>query len=91
MKELLILAILVESLVQIIKSLFDNGKLNRTVLVSIVVGLLLAFTIGLDVFSILGLEARIDFVGVIATGLLISRGANFVHDLIEKLNNIGKE
>lgn len=91
MKELLILAILVESLVQIIKSLFDSGKLNRTVLVSIVVGLLLAFTIDLDIFSILGLETRIAFVGVIATGLLISRGANFVHDLIEKLNNIGKE
>ena len=50
MKELLILAILVESLVQIIKSLFDNGKLNRTVLVSIAVGLLLAFTIDLDIF-----------------------------------------
>lgn len=91
MKELLILAVLVESLVQIVKSLFDNGKLNRTVLVSIAVGLLLAFTIDLDIFSILGLEARIAFVGVIATGLLISRGANFVHDLIDKLHNIGKE
>ena len=91
MKEITILAILVESLVQIIKSLFDNGKLNRTVLVSIAVGLLLAFTINLDIFEILGLEARIAFVGVIATGLLISRGANFVHDLIDKLQTIGKE
>ena len=94
MNELLILitmGILVEAVVEVIKSIYENGKINKTVILSIFVGLLFAFTLGVDLFSLLGIDTHIAYVGTVATGLIVSRGANFVHDLIDKLQTIGKE
>lgn len=90
MKELLVLAtgaILVESLVEIIKSVYNERKINLVVITSILVGLLIAFTLDLDLFKLLGLNAQIDYVGLIATGMIISRGSNYVHDLLATLGN----
>ena len=87
MNELLILVtmgILVEAVVEVIKSIYEDGKVNKTVILSIFVGLIFAFTLGIDLFSLLGINTNIAYVGVVATGLVVSRGSNFVHDLIEK-------
>ena len=91
MKEILVLvtsAILVESLVEILKSVFKDNKLNKAVIVSIIVGLLIAFTLDLDLFKLLNLQARIDYVGIVATGLIISRGSNYAHELLDKLKEV---
>lgn len=85
--QLIIIAILVEALTEVFKSMFKDGKFEKANIVSIVVGLLLAFTINLDLFEVIGLIPMIPYVGVVATGLLISRGANVVHDVMSKINN----
>ena len=88
MNELLILVtmgILVEAVVEVIKSIYDNGKLNKVILLSILVGILFAFTLQVDIFQLLGIEVHIDYVGIVATGMIISRGSNFVHDIISQL------
>lgn len=88
MNELLILitmGVLVEAVVEVIKSIFNEGKVNYSVLLSIIVGILFAFTLRVDLFSLLGIEVHIAYVGTVASGLIVSRGANFVHNLISKL------
>lgn len=85
--QLIIIAVLVEALTEVFKSIFKNGRLDRSSILSIVVGLILAFTINLDLFVAIGLVPTIPFIGVVATGLLISRGANTVHDVISRINN----
>ena len=88
MNELLILVtmgILVEAVVEVIKSIYDNGKMNKVILLSILVGILFAFTLQVDIFQLLGIEVHIDYVGIVATGMIISRGSNFVHDIISQL------
>lgn len=87
--QLVIIAILVEALTEVFKSVFKDGRLNKSSILSIVVGLILAFTIDLDLFVTIGLTPTIPVIGVVATGLLISRGANFVHDTMSKINNKG--
>ena len=87
--QLVIIAILVEALTEVFKSVFKDGRLNKSSILSIVVGLILAFTIDLDLFVAIGLTPTIPVIGVVATGLLISRGANFVHDTMSKINNKG--
>lgn len=90
MNELLILVtmgVLVEAVVEVIKSIYENGKVNKIVVLSIFVGLTFAFTLGIDLFSLIGIDTNVAYVGVVATGLIVSRGANFVHDLIDKLQN----
>jgi hypothetical protein len=88
MKELLaltIVAVLVEGLVEILKSIKTDEGVNKVVILSILVGLLFAFTTRLDILELVGLEAHIPYVGLVATGIFASRGSNYVHDLIDKL------
>lgn len=58
------------------------------------IGLLLAVGTGLDIMSVLQIPVHIAYLGVILTGLLISRGSNFMHDMLSKvqgLKGIGSE
>ena len=79
------MGILVEAVVEVIKSIFSDGKLNYTVLLSIGVGILFAFTLRVDLFQLLGIDVHITYVGTVLSGLVVSRGANFAHDLLDKL------
>ena len=39
----------------------------------------------LNIFEIVGIEISIEMIGYILTGIIVSRGANFVNDLFKKL------
>lgn len=83
--KLIIVATLVESLTEIVKSLYENGEFNNSVFISIILGLVLSFTVDLDLLRVVGLDPILPFVGTIASGFIVSRGANAVHDLISKI------
>lgn len=83
--KLVIVAILVESLTEIVKSLFENGEFSTSVFISIILGLILSFTVELDLLKVVGLDPILPFVGTVASGFIVSRGANAVHDLISKV------
>jgi hypothetical protein len=68
------------------KLIFKNGEFNWDRVGAIVVGILIAFGTGADIFLLLKIPFRIPVVGNVLTGLLISRGANFIHDLFKTLN-----
>jgi hypothetical protein len=89
LKQLAILAALVEAVVTLLMSVYvaDSTKpfmarLNYKLIVSIIIGELLAFGFGADFLTQLGIPSAIPPIGVALTGLLLGRGSNFVHDLI---------
>ena len=82
---LVTLGILVEAIVEVLKSVYQDGKVNKVVVLSLIIGIIIAFTMDIDMFELLGHEPQIQYVGIVATGIIGSRGANFVHDFIEKL------
>ena len=43
--------------------------------------ILLCILANVDFFALVGVELSIPIVGIVLSGLLVSRGANFVHDL----------
>lgn len=91
MKELLIigtLGVLVEFVVEIVKSIVEGGKVNKSVILSLVVGVAVAFTTQVDTLVLLGIPAYIPHVGVVISGILISRGSNILHTLLERLNGV---
>jgi len=57
---------------------------------ALVVALLICFGLGskIDLFVMLGIPLEIAYLGVILTAVLLSRGSNFVHDLIGSLDAI---
>jgi hypothetical protein len=86
--QLIIMAVLLESLVETVKPLWKPAEISVTFYVTLGASMLVAtginYLAGLDVFSAAGIPlVKAPWVGVIATGVLLSRGANFAHDLIK--------
>ena len=50
-----------------------------------------AFELETDLFAALGLDFGVPGIGAALTGLFASRGANYVSDIISKLQAIGKK
>ncbi len=81
-------AMLVEALVQVIKGFVPNGISTPHwlwPLVSTVLGVALCVLARVDAVGALGLPLASPFVGEVITGVLISRGSNFEHDLWDHL------
>jgi uncharacterized protein YacL len=87
-----VLAVLVEALVEYGKSIskmFTEGDIKTAVtqIVAILVSVLLCWIAGADMFAAVEISFVFPWVGVVLTGVLSSRGANYLSDFIKKLQN----
>lgn len=86
---LIVVAILAEAVWEILKNLIPNMNdkvWNYINLVgSLAIGILIAFISDVNIFALLNIDLKWPVVGVILTGILISRGSNYIHDLVSKL------
>jgi hypothetical protein len=74
------------------KAVASGGwKTAVTQLTAIAVAVLLCFMTGGDLFAAVGITFAWPWVGVVLTGVLISRGANYVSDFVKKLQNVKEE
>lgn len=87
---LVAIAIVAESIWETIKMIGKNGQFNWDRIGALIIGLFIAIGTGADLFQLLDIPFRFPYVGTVLTGLLISRGANFIHDLFIALK-IGNE
>lgn len=53
--------------------------------VALILGLLLAFGFSVNIPALLGLEAVKDWIGVAVSGVVIGRGANYIHDVLSTI------
>lgn len=79
----MVAAIIVEGIISYVKLFFVGGKFQWQVLVSIGLGVLVSVAYQIDLFDIVGMESTIPYVGIVLTGILISRGSNYVYELIK--------
>ncbi len=82
---LLVLAIIVESVWETLKMTWQDGKVSIDRIGALVVALVVAIATNFDMLALVKVDSSIPFLGVILTGILLSRGSNFIHDLITKL------
>ncbi|GFZ29698.1 hypothetical protein CSC2_02240 [Clostridium zeae] len=85
---IIILAGIAEAIWETIKMVFNQGKLDFSKLGAILVGVLLCLLTGADILSLAGFPPKVNYIGQVLTGLLISRGANFAHDLLTSIYNL---
>jgi phage-related protein len=83
---LTVLAMLVEVCVDIIKVAIPVIRDWKSQLTSVVVGVLLATATATGLLSALQVNLAVRWIDYFLTGLIISRGSNFIHDLLSKLN-----
>jgi len=96
LSKLIVLAAIGEAVWQTLKMVWqpkealgaERGKINPDKIGALVVGLLIAFGSGLDLPAMVGIPMAIPYLGIVLTGILLSRGAGFVHDLLTYLKSL---
>ena len=88
---ILALAVITEAIIEYAKSIArafvdKDIKTAVTQLAAIVVSVLLCFAAEANLFQVVGINFTWPWVGVVLTGVLGSRGANYLSDFITKLN-----
>lgn len=58
---------------------------------AVALGVLLCFGVGADFYAALGVNFNVAWLGIALTGVFASRGANYVSDLVKKLQALGAE
>ena len=79
------LAIIIEATITYINQFFVGGKFCREMFLSIVLGILISIAYEIDIPKYFNLNSRIPYLGNILTGILISRGSNYIYDLMREL------
>ncbi|MFW6022864.1 MAG: hypothetical protein ACOCQW_05085 [Halanaerobiaceae bacterium] len=89
-----LLAIIVEVVTNGIKAAlpFVKGgeKKNGSRLTAAIVGIILCITTHVGILHNLEIEISLDIIDYIITGIIISRGANTVHDITSRFNENNK-
>ncbi len=84
--QLVIVAILIEAIWENIKMVWQNGKFSIDKIGSLVISILICILAKIDIFPIVNLSIMVPVIGSILTGIIVSRGSNFVHDLFNKIS-----
>ena len=84
--QLVIVAILIEAIWENIKMIWQNGKFSIDKIGSLVISILICILAKIDIFPIVNVSIMVPVIGSILTGIIVSRGANFVHDLFNKIS-----
>ena len=82
------LAIIVEATITYINQFFVNGEFCWEMFLSIVLSILISIAYEIDIPKYLNLHSQIPYLSNILTGILISRGSNYIYDLMSKIIKI---
>ena len=85
--EIVAFSILIESLITYYKEFFAGGNAPWEIIASLSLGIIVAIAYNLDLPAHFNLKSQIPYAGCILTGVLISRGSNYVFDIIKKLTS----
>ena len=77
-------AIIIEAIIEYF-SIFCNKEFSLKCWMSLGFGIIFAVLYGIDLLYVFGLETGVPFVGMVLTGILLSRGSNYVADIIKKV------
>lgn len=83
--QLTVVAILVEAIWENLKMVWQNGKFSVDRIGSLILGITVCLFAKIDIFAMLNIPLSIAYLGSIFTGIICSRGANFIHDLYNKI------
>lgn len=83
---ILLFAILVEGVITVIHNLKERYW-DWQYWIALGVAIFAAIVYEIDLFESLGFNALIPFVGAVFTGIIISRGSNYVFDILKRVRN----
>lgn len=85
---IIMLAIVIEGMITYFKTMVVNGALKWQLVGSILLGSLLAVVYNVDLLNIVGFTTNVPYIGNVVTGILLSRGSNYIFDLVGQLTTV---
>jgi len=79
-----LIAILVESAVEWLKELI-KGPLQWPRILALGLALVLLFILDLDIFVLAGRDTGVPFLGTFLLALVVSRGAGYAHEFLDRI------
>lgn len=79
-------SIVVEALISY-ANIIVKKRVKWKMIFAIIIGCILAVDLRLDIFSMLEIDEMNSIIGTLMTGVIISRGSNYVYDLYDRLTN----
>ena len=86
-KMLMVCAIL-EGIITYLNSFFIIGELHYQMILDLIFGIFMAMAYKIDLLKLVNIESDIPYIGCVLTGILFSRGSNYIHDILKTLNII---
>ena len=83
--QILITALLIEAIWENCKLIWQKGKLSIDMLGALIMSIAVCMLTKTDIFELVGIEISIRYIAYALTGIIVGRGANFVHELFNKL------
>lgn len=84
--QFIMLVIIVEATWESTKMVWEDDKLSIDRIGALIFGLAVSLVYRVDLILMAGISQQSTFLGFVLTGIIISRGANYAHDLLGKLN-----
>lgn len=86
--KMLMVCIILEEIITYINDFFAIGELHYQMILSLIFGIFIAVAYKIDLLKLADIESEIPYIGCVLTGILFSRGSNYVHDILKTLNII---
>lgn len=86
--EIISFSVLIEGIITYFNQFFVDGQFSFSMLFSIILGILIAISYKLDIPEYFNLKSSVPYIGSVLTGILISRGSNYMYDILKTITNI---
>ena len=86
--KMLMVCIILEGIITYINDFFAIGELHYQMILSLIFGIFIAVAYKIDLLKLADIESEIPYIGCVLTGILFSRGSNYVHDILKTLSII---
>lgn len=86
--KIFIICTLIEGIITYINNFFVSGNSYYQMFLSLILGIFIAVAYKFDILKMVNIESDIPYTGYILTGILFSRGSNYIHDVLSLLNLI---
>lgn len=87
----ILIAFVIEGVVTYVKTWFVDGDFKWQQLATVMIGILLTIAYDIDLIGVFGVTSKIPYLGNILTGILASRGSNFIFDFIKSITSYNKQ
>ena len=86
--KIIIVCSLIEGIITYINSFFVSGNPHYQMFLSLIFGVFIAVAYKFDILKMVNIESSIPYIGSVLTGILFSRGSNYIHDVLSLMNLI---